>query len=187
MFALAALIVGLLCSFISRALLVVGAFSVSFWWGLGVFLPFGPAIFRHTYPDQSHGSRKFGIAALPCFFLFVALGGFTYLPGSSGSRFSIMDTSPLLAYARENKPPVLQTQKAAPAPTAPPNLEERRAINYREFQRLNAWSEALKLRKRDLLHSDTEGNRIYEIELAQYKAALANANAEKDAFARLTK
>lgn len=183
MFALAALIVGLLCAFISRALLVFGAFSVSFWWGLGIFLPFGPAIFRHTYPDQSHGSRKFGIAALPCFFLFVALGGFSYLPGSSGSRFSILDTSRLLAYARENKPPVLQTQKAATAPTAPPNLEERLVANYREFQHLNAWREALRLRKRDLLHSDVEGNRAYEIELAQYNAALARANSEKEALA----
>lgn len=182
MFALAALGIGLLCAFISRALLVFGAFSVSFWWGLGVFLPFGPMIFRHTYPDQSHGSKKFGIATFPCFFLFIALGGSSYLPGSSPNRFSIMDPSPLVAYAREHKAPTSRTQRSGPVPAATPNLEVRRSENVKEFERVKNWGEALRLRKRDLLRSDLEGNRAYNADLALYNDALARATAERNAI-----
>ena len=41
----------------------------------------------------------------------------------------------------------------------------------------------MRLQKRDLLHSDAEGNLVYNIELAQYNAALEKANAEKNALA----
>jgi hypothetical protein len=43
--------------------------------------------------------------------------------------------------------------------------------------------EQLKLRKRDLLHSDIEGNRVYAVDLASYNDALAKATAEKNALA----
>ena len=61
------------------------------------------------------------------------------------------------------------------------SLDERRAANAEELQRLAAWSEALRLRKRDLLHSDVQGNIAYNAEVAEYNAALAKANAEKNA------
>ena len=61
-------------------------------------------------------------------------------------------------------------------------LEERRVENSREFQRLQAWSEALRLKKRDLLHSDVQGNIAYQAEFAQYNEALAKATAEKNAL-----
>ena len=182
MFALVALIIGLICAFISRALLVFGAFSVSFWWGLGIFLPFGPMVFRHEYPDQSHWSKKVGLAALPCYFLFFALGGLGYMPGSTATRFSIMDPSPLVAYAREHKAPVSRTKAPIPVPAATPNLEVRRAENVKEFERLKNWGEALRLRKRDLLRSDLEGNRAYNADLALYNDALARATAERNAI-----
>ena len=67
------------------------------------------------------------------------------------------------------------------------SLEERRTANSREFERLWAWSEKLRLQKRDLLHSDAEGNLVYDIELRQYKAALEKANAEKNAVWPLAK
>ncbi len=60
-----------------------------------------------------------------------------------------------------------------------PNLAERRTANAREFERLRAWSEKLRLQKRDLLHSDAEGNLVYNIELAQFSTALEKATAEK--------
>ena len=56
---------------------------------------------------------------------------------------------------------------------AQPTAEQRRDENQREFQRLNAWSQSLRLKKRDLLHSDVHGNVAYEAELGQYEAALA--------------
>jgi hypothetical protein len=62
-----------------------------------------------------------------------------------------------------------------------PDLEERRASITREAERLRVWNQALHLRKRDLLHSDTEGNRLYQIELAQYTDALQKAEAERAA------
>jgi hypothetical protein len=42
------------------------------------------------------------------------------------------------------------------------------------------WSEALRLKKRDLLHGDVQGNIAYNAEVAQYNAALAKATAEKN-------
>ena len=68
-----------------------------------------------------------------------------------------------------------------------PTIAERQAANAAEFERLRGWSEKLRLQKRDLLHSDTEGNRAYNAEVTQYEAALKKANAEKAALAELTK
>jgi len=68
-----------------------------------------------------------------------------------------------------------------------PTIAERQTVNAAEFERLRAWSEKLRLQKRDLLHSDTEGNRAYNAEVTQYEAALKKANAEKAALAELTK
>ncbi len=68
-----------------------------------------------------------------------------------------------------------------------PTTAERQAANAAEFERLRAWSEKLRLQKRDLLHSDVEGNRAYNLELSQYNAALEKANAEKAALAALAK
>ena len=59
-------------------------------------------------------------------------------------------------------------------------LEEQRAANNREFDRLTEWSEALRLKKRDLLRSDVQGNATYGSEVAAYNAALAKANTEKE-------
>ncbi len=79
------------------------------------------------------------------------------------------------------KPNPSRTLTAAPAPT--PSLEQRRAVNPTEFERLRGLEEQLRLRKRDLLHSDTEGNRVYASDLASYNDALAKATAEKNALA----
>ena len=52
-----------------------------------------------------------------------------------------------------------------------------------ELDRLRGMEAELKLRKRDLLHSDTDGNRAYAIDLAAYNQALAKATVEKNALA----
>ncbi len=65
---------------------------------------------------------------------------------------------------------------------AQPTAEQRRDANQREFERLNTWSQSLRLKKRDLLHSDVKGNVAYDAELAQYEAALTKATAEKQAL-----
>ena len=64
-----------------------------------------------------------------------------------------------------------------------PTIEERRAANAREFQRLALKDKELKLRKRDLLKSDVEGNATYNRDVADYNTALANANKEKTELA----
>jgi hypothetical protein len=51
------------------------------------------------------------------------------------------------------------------------------------LERLRGIEAELKLRKRDLLHSDSEGNRVYAIDLASYNEAFAKATAEKNALA----
>jgi hypothetical protein len=180
------LIIGLVCAIISRILLAIAACGISVWWSLGVWLPFGPLLFRLSYPDLARSSMLFRFATLPCLFLYFVLD-----PGPTYRHQLWKGTQTGTApgrYALENHDPGSKKSKVSgPAGGREPSIEERRAGNFREFQRLHVWDDALKLRKRDLLHSDAEGNRIYEIELAQYKGALANANAEKDALARLTK
>jgi hypothetical protein len=181
------LIIGLLCAIISRILLLIAALGVSAWWALGVLLPFGPLLFRLSYPDLAHSSRIFRLATLPCLFFYIVLG-----PGPSYrqhlSKATELSSAQPVHYSLEAHNPHGNLSKSSgPVVELSPNIEQRRAANFREFQRLNAWSEALKLRKRDLLHSDTEGNRAYDLELAQYNAALQKANAEKNALVALTK
>ena len=169
------LAIGLVCAVIGRILLIGAAFGVSVWWGLGVFLPFGPLLFRLSYPDLAPLSRKFRLAALPCILAYLILRP-PSLSGFHQHQFlhhSQVPSAPAQHYALEK---VIQAIKA-------PNLEERRAANAREFERLQAWSEKLRLTKRDLLHSDAEGNLVYNIELAQYSTAVQKATAEKNALA----
>ena len=65
---------------------------------------------------------------------------------------------------------------------AAPSLDERRIANAKEFERLTAWSEALRIKKRDLLHSDVQGNIAYNTEVAEYNAALKKATDERNAI-----
>ena len=64
----------------------------------------------------------------------------------------------------------------------PPTLEQRRAINATELERLTAWSQTLRLKKRDLLHSDVQGNLAYNAEVVEYNVAVTKATAEKNAL-----
>ena len=164
------LFVGLLCALIGRILLASAAFGVSVWWGIGVFLPFGPLLFRLSYPGLAPLSAKFRLAVLPCFFMFFLLepGGFSTLHRSDIFKSAQAPAAPANHYA---------TEKVSEA-----NFEDRRDANLREFERLKAWSEALRLKKRDLLRSDVQGNVAYDAELAQYEDALAQATADKQAL-----
>lgn len=170
----------ILCALISRILLVIAAIKISTGWAFAVFLPFGPLFFRLNYPDEARNSYIFRVATLACFFGFII-----YEPRITShlSRIHPTSASPRLSkqtvgYATE-KPGTSQMPNAAPTPT----LEQRRAANTTELERLRGIEAELKLRKRDLLHSDTEGNRVYAIDLASYNDALAKATAEKNALA----
>src|SRR5438105_13276131 len=66
--------VGFILALIGRGLLVSAAFRISWKWGLGVLLPFGPVAFRLSYPDDAQPSRIFRLAALPCFLYFLVSG-----------------------------------------------------------------------------------------------------------------
>jgi hypothetical protein len=169
--ALLFLAIGLVCVVIGRILLISAAFGVSVWWGVGVFLPFGPLLFRLSYPELAPLSRKFRLAALPCLLAFFVLG--PRLPSRAVIKHGQVPAAPAGHYGFER---VGQAFGAR-------SVEERRAANARELQRLDAWSEALRLKKRDLLHSDVEANRAYNEEVAQYNAALQKATAEKAALA----
>ena len=65
---------------------------------------------------------------------------------------------------------------------AGPSLEQRRTVNAQEFERLNGWKEALRIKKRDLLHSDVQGNIAYNAEVLEYNAALKKATDERNAI-----
>jgi hypothetical protein len=154
-------------------MLIGAAFGVSVWWGLGIFLPFGPLLFRMTYPDLAPLSRTFRLFALPCFLAF-----FVLRPTTSASHYDQffkhkdVPAAPASHYGLE---------KVSQA-TASPNLAERRTANANEMERLTAWAESLHLKKRDLLRSDVQGNIAYNAEVAEFNAALTKATVEQKAI-----
>ena len=176
---LAFLIIGVVCALISRVLLFTAALNIGGAWAVGVLLPFGPILFRLNYPEEAYRSRMFRLATLPCFFLYILLG-----PGPSFRRHLLKTTqisAQPLSYSMEK--PKASPKHAAPAPgptvELTPSADERRISNTREFERLRTWGEALRLKKRDLLHSNTAGNAAYTAEFAQYTTALEKAKAER--------
>jgi hypothetical protein len=193
--ALIFLIIGLVCAFIGRILLIGPAFAISVWWGLGLFLPFGPLLFRLSYPDAAERSKMFRLATLPCILLYLLLGhGWLLNSSQHHHHFSSSQPAPAqpTGYALERPTHSILIKKSTAfsraikvGPTS--TIAEREAANAGEFARLRAWDEKLRLQKRDLLHSDIEGTRAYNSELAQYNAALEDANAEKAALAVLAK
>src|SRR5437016_6747503 len=155
---------------IGRILLMGAAFGVSVWWGLGIFLPFGPLLFRLSYPDLAPLSRTFRLVALPCILAYFVLRP-APLSGSHFGQFfkhKEVPSAPANHYGLE---------KIA---IAAPSLNERRAVNVKELERLTAWSEGLRLKKRDLLHSDVQGNIAYNAEVAEYNTALAKATRSEE-------
>lgn len=124
-------------------------------------------LFRISYPDLAPWSRTFRLIALPCILAY-----FVIRPGAPDyDKFfkqKPVPSAPANHYALEKVSKVMAS-----------SVEKRREANEKEFARLAAWNRALKLKKRDLLNSDVQGNVFYEGELAQYNEALAKANAEK--------
>ena len=174
----------LISALISRMLLVQAAFRFNLWWGLGIFVPFGPMFFRLCHPEEARKARIFGLAALALAF-FYALSAPSIVPtnrfgmpksvhgeASKSKGFSLPFKNHLFFGA---KPTPAPSPTAAPTPT----LQERLLANERELAQLREWNEQLRLKKRDLLHSDVDGNRQYEVELASYNAAYARAVAER--------
>ena len=171
--------VAVLCALISRGLLIAAAFSISFWWGIGVILPFGPLLFRLSYPEQALRARIFGLISLPCYLGFVTFG-----PGLGALSLRKSEAGQDLASTSKPTGYAMETSAAAGPRTQTPNLslDERRAANEAEFRRLRAWSEKLLAIKRDLLGGDVEASRRYNQEATQFNAALTAANAEKSAL-----
>ena len=175
----------IVCALISRILLLIAAIDISAWWALGVFLPFGPLFFRLNYPEQARNSYFFRVATLLCIFGFVVMRpGLNFSPRGSHRTMSFApQAKQTVGYAMEKPVPSKKKSFAAAVPTPTLTLDQRRATNAKELERLHGVEEQLKLRKRDLLHSDTEGNRVYAIDLTSYNDALAKATAEKNALA----
>ena len=170
---------GIICALVSRALLFLAALKIRVPWAVGIFLPFGPFFFRLNYPEEARRSWLFRLATLPCLFLYLILG-----PGPSYKqhldRVTRISAQPG-SYRMEQRKSLPTPRPSGHGPTVEttPSVEERRATNTREFERLRTWNETLRLKKRDLLHSDTDGNIAYTAELAQYTAALEKTKAER--------
>jgi len=167
----------ILCALISRILLVTAAVKISTGWAFGVFLPFGPLFFRLNYPEEARNSYLFRVATLLCFFGFVVSQPrmTLHMPKIHPTAASSQLSKKTVGYAME--------KTKMPNAASTPTLEQRRAANATELERLRGVEAELKLRKRDLLHSDTEGNRVYAIDLAFYNEAFAQATAENNALA----
>ena len=178
--------VGLLCALIARALIIAAAFRISWRWGLGVLLPFGPMVFRLKYPDYARRARPFQLATLPCLLLYFLLGpgmGASIISRPFSQKTPAPTPMPATGYALEKPQPSHKNNSGFALFRSDPTIEERRVANAREFERLASKDKELKLRKRDLLRSDVEGNASYARDLAEYNAALAEANKEKSALA----
>ena len=189
MVALVFLFLGLACGLIARGLLITAAFGISKKWGLAMFIPLGPMFFRRNYPDEARRARLFQLATLPCIFLYVMTSN-EMLPST---HVGLVRMGPpdhqyyaLAAGSYSFKIPGFGTESAAPKQSSGPSAEERRAANDREFQRLREVSEELRIRKRDLLASDSEGAQAYNQMANEYNAALDKYNAEKFALTLLS-
>lgn len=183
MLALVLLGVAVVCALISRVLLITAAVRVSVGWTIGVLFPFGPTFFRLNYPEEARSSMYFRYATLLCALGFLAVGGakpnLAYYKRRMPPQHPPRQTEPT-GYAMEKVS--AKTLAAVPTPKPTPSLQERRAANAKEFERLRVWQEQLRVRKRDLLHSDVDGNRDYVVDLALYNEALAKATAERNAL-----
>jgi hypothetical protein len=184
MAALVCLGIGIVCALVARVLLIAAAFSINIWWGLGVLMPFGPLVFRFSYPEAAAKSRIFGLLTLPFFLGFVTLGpGFNKDALRQSYYSDKLNHLPTTQYATEKSNFFGFFSKPKPTPQPTPSIEERRVANGEELAHLAAWNEKLRLTKRDLLRSDEAGNRRYSAELAEYNAALAAANATRATLA----
>ena len=178
---------GLLCAVVGRALIVAAAFRISWRWGIGVLLPFGPLAFRRNYPDDARLARPFQLATLPCFVLYLFLGpgmGASIISRPFSQKTPAAASMPATGFALEKPRPSHKSNNGFALFRTDPTIEQRRVTNAREFERLTSKDKELKLRKRDLLRSDVEGNALYARNLAEYNAALTQANAEKNELAK---
>jgi len=181
---LVCLAIAVICALISRVLLLIAAVNISAWWAFGVFLPFGPMLFRLSYPEAARSSYIFRVGTLVSFFLYVVF----WAPGALVGPVSKIRSQPTQP-TQQHKGYASELGRKLVSFTKPTNKiksqspEERRAANEREFERLNKWKEALEFQKRDLLQTDVEGNRAFNIDLGEYNAALAAATAERQVLA----
>jgi hypothetical protein len=105
------------------------------------------------------------------------------MPWSLSQKTPGPASKPATGYALEKPSPSHKSNNGLGLFRTDPTIEQRRVANAREFERLASKDKELKLRKRDLLRSDVEGNASYARELAEYNAALAEANKEKNELA----
>src|SRR5438874_382281 len=184
MIALVCLTIAVVCAIISRILLLIAALDISVWWAVGVFLPFGPLLFLLSYPDAARSSYLFRLGTFGCVFLYIVLGPGAFVSPLHKHRSAV--TPGQKGYASEFISKIFR-RTSSETKTEHRTAEERQTANEREFERLNRWNQSLQTRKRDLLRSDAEGNQAYDIDLQEYNAALAAANAEKLALAKVSK
>jgi hypothetical protein len=183
MLSLVLLSLALASALISRFLLIKAAFGIGPWWGLGVLLPFGPTVFRLSYPDEARYAWRFGVATLVLFFFCVLSSPQAGLKTRTGFFPKGSWFHKTTKIGQNIFDPSKPADLSAPTPAPTPSLEERREKNATELADLRSWNERLHLKKRDLLHSDIEGNRMYAIEIDSYKAALAKASADRATLA----
>ena len=169
-----------ICALVARVLLLIAAWNISVWWAVGVFLPFGPTLFRLSYPEEARSSYMFRLGTFACIFLYIVIGPGAFI--SPLQKRSHPTDTVRKGFASES----VSRISGPSSPTAkadPRSLAQRRADNQREMERLGKWNQDLQVRKRDLLRSDVEGTRAYDIDLQEYQSALATATAEKQVLA----
>ncbi len=184
------LLLAALCGLVSRCLLIKAAWCVSKRWRFGIFLPFGPYFFRRQYPEDVQRARMFQLAAIPFVFIYVLVSPelipdtrvkFVRVGPPGQEKHALSVGGHVFSFGGKVAEPTMKPQQVETVST-----EERRVAHEREMKRLAEWSDALRIRRRDLLKSDVEGARAYDRDATAYNAALAKATAENATLASLS-
>jgi len=214
--AIAFLAAALLCSLVSRLLLINAAHAVSTRWLFTVlFAPFGPFVFGLKFREAAKSSWYFRMIVGPLVLLFfldggnaasirslASLGKSNVVQASAGNTNFPVPTAPAKPTATPTPAAKLAAAKPATPATPTPavaaaiskmadalpvlSAAERLEANRREFARLAEWYDNLKHERGYLRKGDSDAIDAYNAEAAQYQAALQLAKTEQTALAKLT-
>src|SRR3954468_2006312 len=180
MIALVCLGGAVICALIARVLLLIAALNISVWWAVGVFLPFGPTLFRLSHPEAARSSFIFRMATLGCIFLYVVAGPGAFI--SPLHQQAARPSKPAFGFGSEILDKLTRPLGSGSSKRDTRPIEARRADNEKQFERLRQWDETLRHQKATLLPADAKGAQAYAIDLQEYNEALLLANAEKRAL-----
>jgi hypothetical protein len=172
------LLAAFVCSLVGRGFLIRAALSISKEWGIAVMcVPFAPFFFRRKHKALAHEGHNWRTCAAIFTVLFLVIAGRT--ASVDGLWALVPERFRPASLTEEWIPEEVVAVTAAPVTPAPPSYGERVASNQKEFVRLAAAYDSLKLERGYLRKHDREGIEAYNLQVARYQTDLAKARAEQ--------